>query len=603
MSVKDVNPDRLSVAKDEAMKLIDSQHPDDTGMVIEFNSRATIRQPYTRDKNLLLAAVKAIEQTQRPTRIDEALALADSLANPHKSTDDQAVKPPQGEDPGKERTFVAPDGVAATVHLFSDGRFPDVPNFAAGNLSLQYHRIGSPGPEAVNNVGIVTMNAVRDEKDSSKLIVFLRVLNFRPERVEPTLVLEYGRPGDFKVKELELKKTDKDDLSIEPRVVEKPGKDGKGEYRDRPGERAVKFELDDVDETNDVVLHAYLKNHRDQFKLDDEAWLIAGVVRKARVLLVTPGNDVLTNFLDLDETKKVANVTAIKPADLADAAKYRTPAQSGEYDLVVFDRCAPEKDAMPLANTFFIDSVPPPWQRKDMEPLKGAVIRNPSSSHPLMRDLTGLDEIGFSGAFRVDLRAPGVPPRVPRLLEADRETALLFVLPRRAFQDLVLTFPLVNDKGEWTTTWNLKLSFPVFLRNVLYQLGNVSDAAAEENVQPGEVKVLRPDTAVERIEVTDPPPKPTQRPVKRGSSMEFSYQATDKRGVYVATWPGGGRAFAVNLLDEQESNTQPRDEIKLGEQKIEAGRAQRRTYDTWKWVALGALALLLLEWAMYHRRA
>ena len=59
-----------------------------------------------------------------------------------------------------------------------------------------------------------------------------------------------------------------------------------------------------------------------------------------------------------------------------------------------------------------------------------------------------------------------MPPRVPRLLEADRDTALLFVLPRRAFQDLVLTFPLV-DRGLWTTTWNLKLSFPIFLRNVL----------------------------------------------------------------------------------------------------------------------------------------
>ena len=73
--------------------------------------------------------------------------------------------------------------------------------------------------------------------------------------------------------------------------------------------------------------------------------------------------------------------------------------------------------------------------------------------------------------------------------------------------------------------------------------------------------------------------------------------------MYVATWPGGARAFAVNLLDEEESNIQPRDEIKLGEQKVEAGGQQRRLYETWKWVALGALALLLLEWAMYHRRA
>jgi hypothetical protein len=286
---------------------------------------------------------------------------------------------------------------------------------------------------------------------------------------------------------------------------------------------------------------------------------------------------------------------------LKDHAKYGGPARTGEFDQVDFDRCAPaSEDAMPLANTFFIDAVPPPWQRKDMPPLKNALIRNPASSHPLMRHLSGLDEIAFTGAFRFDMRDPRVPPRTPRLLEADRETAVMFSLPRRSFQDVVLAFPLVNDKGEWTTTWNLKLSFPVFLRNVLYVLGNITDAAAEENVQPGQARLLRPDGAVDRIEVTDPEKRQTQ--VKRGTALEFVYQATENVGVYQATWPGGGRSFAVNLLDAEESNTQPRDEIKLGAQHIEAGQPRRQTYDTWKWVALAALVLLVLEWAVYHRR-
>ena len=38
--------------------------------------------------------------------------------------------------------------------------------------------------------------------------------------------------------------------------------------------------------------------------LDDEAWLVAGVVRKARVLIVTPGNVVLRTFFDLDENAR-----------------------------------------------------------------------------------------------------------------------------------------------------------------------------------------------------------------------------------------------------------------------------------------------------------
>jgi len=294
-------------------------------------------------------------------------------------------------------------------------------------------------------------------------------------------------------------------------------------------------------------------------------------------------------------------VRYLTPAELTDDEKYGRPARAGEYDLVIFDRCAPAREGqMPLANTFFIADVPPPWRRKEMPALKDVLIRNPASGHPLMRHLTGLDEIAFSDAFRFPLKDPRVPPRTAKLLETDRETAVLLVLPRRSFQDLVMTFPLVNDRGLWTTNWNLKLSFPVFLRNVLYALGNVSDAAAEENVQPGQVKVLRPDAAVDLIDVTDP--AGTRRAVRRGAGLEFAYQHTDRVGVYRAAWPGGGRGFTVNLLDAEESNVQPRDEIKLGEQQVAAGQVRRQTYDTWKWVALAALVLLLVEWVIHNRR-
>jgi hypothetical protein len=594
MAVSDVSPSRLEAARKEALEEIDSRPDSDTGMVIDFNARAAILQPYTRDKGLLRAAVRRIQQTQRPTRIDEALALADSLANPYRSTDDAAVRP-AGEDPAKARTYVATDGLVAEVHLYSDGRFPDVPQFAAGNLSLNYHRIGVPGPEAVNNVGIVSLNAVRDEKEPGRVQVFVRLLNFKKEPTEVTLGLEWGPVGRPD------RERDEKPLSLPGRVVE-AGDAAKGlPVKDTPGEGALTFDLADVDESTDFIVHAKLVKHRDQFPLDDEAWLVLGVIRKARVLIVTPGNEVLHNFFDLEDTARVAKVEYLTPAELKDGSKYGRPARAGEFDLVIFDRCAPaSEDALPLGNTFFIDSVPPPWQRKDMPPLQDALIRNPASSHPLMRNLTALDEIAFAGAFKFDLRDPRVPPRTPRLLEADRETAVLFALPRRAFTDLVLAFPLVNDRGEWATTWCLKLSFPVFLRNVLCTLGNISDAAAEENVQPGQVRLLRPEGAPASIEVTGPDKKPAR--VKRGSSQEFAFQGTDQVGVYQATWPGGGRAFAVNLLDADESCTQPRDDVKLGDQRIEAGQQRRQTYDTWKWVALAALALLVVEWAVYHRR-
>ena len=101
---------------------------------------------------------------------------------------------------------------------------------------------------------------------------------------------------------------------------------------------------------------------------------------------------------------------------------------------------------MPLANTFFLADVPPPWKRADLPPLKETQIRNPTSNHPLMRHLTGLDEIAFSEAFRFDLKAAECRRERRVCLETDRETAVLFVLAAAAFQDVVLAFPLVDER-------------------------------------------------------------------------------------------------------------------------------------------------------------
>jgi hypothetical protein len=598
MSVTDVEPNRLAVAKKEALQEIDSHNDDDTGMVIEFSSRASILQPYTNDRGLLRKAVESIKPTQRRTDINEALTLADSLANPLRSTANQAVRP-AGEDPAKARTYVSEknEAIAAEVHVFSDGRFPDVPVFTAGQLSFNYHQVGKPGPEAVDNVGIVSFNAVREEGGTGKVQVFARVLNFRPAATSVRVELEIRVDG-------ELKGIRREAIDLPARVIraaDAPKDENAAGPADRPGEGAVTFDLTGLDDSASVELHAKLLGLSDTFPLDDEAWLVVGVVRKARVLIVTDGNEILSDFFDLEATRKVADVRYLKPVELKDDAKYRRPALDGAFDLVVFDRCAPADEvAMPAGNTFFIGDVPPPWKRAEMPPLENPVIRNPASGHPLMRHLTALDEIAVGEAFRFDLRDQRVPPRTPKLLEADRENALMFALARRSYTDLVMTFPLVNAQGQWATNWNLKLSFPVFLRNVLFMLGDVSDAAAEENVQPGEVKSLRPDAAVKEVTVSDP--AGAAEAIERGVQGDYLYKNTEQVGVYHARWDGGGRAFAVNLLDADESNVQPREAVRLGSQEIPANQERGWSADTWKWGVLAALALLLLEWSFYHRR-
>lgn len=571
MAATDVKPSRLHQAKERALHEIDARSDGDAGMVIVFNARATVLQSYTTDRAPLRRAVKGIEQTQRPTRLDEALLQAAGRANPARGADDQASRP-QGEDPSRAGTYVPAEGIAAEVHLFSDGGFPDVADFSLGNLSLHYHPVGRPG--AADNVGLVSLSAERDTRDRRRLNVFGRIRNYR------------SRPASVRV-QLEVKVAGILQGLHEQRIS--------GEE-----EGVVQFHVYDVSEQADVVLHVKLLDVKDDFPLDDEAWLVVGVVRRARVLLVRPTpNPILEAFLAQMAAEKLAAVTLLDAADLRRPEKYRRPALDGAWDLVIFDRCAPKREQdLPFANAFFIDALPPPWQRAKMPSVKDPRVRGWATKHPLMRDLTGLQDIDVGKAFLFDLRARGVPGRPPRLLESDRENALLFALPRRSFTDLVMTFALVNDKGQWNTFWPLKLSFPLFLRNVLFTLGRVG---GDETTQPGQAKRLRPDVSVSTIDVLAPEGKSSK--LSRGSRPDFAFDKAERVGVYGVRWQGKTqRHFAVNLLDARESDLEPRGAFRVGSEDVRAGRTRKQPHDLWKGLALAALGLLLLEWYISNGR-
>jgi hypothetical protein len=218
--------------------------------------------------------------------------------------------------------------------------------------------------------------------------------------------------------------------------------------------------------------------------------------------------------------------------------------------------------------------------------------------HPVLKYLVALQEIGIAEAFKIK----DLPPRTPRLMEIDQNVTVLFTLNRQLYTDLVMTFSILNSKGEWNSNWPLLPSFPLFLRNVIYTYGNISDGASEETLQAGQVKTLRPDVPVASIEVTDPNDN-VQR-IERGSRTEFTYGQTDRLGLYRVGWNDRKwqRSFAVNLLDAEESSIEPRSTIQIGARAINAGQETRQPRDLWKWLIVAVVGLLLLEWYVYNKR-
>ena len=61
--------------------------------------------------------------------------------------------------------------------------------------------------------------------------------------------------------------------------------------------------------------------------------------------------------------------------------------------------------------------------------------------------------------------------------------------------------------------------------------------------------------------------------------------------------------FCVNLLDADESNIQPREELQFGKYaKVEATTMRRANMELWRTLAALGLAVLMFEWWWYHRR-
>jgi len=186
---------------------------------------------------------------------------------------------------------------------------------------------------------------------------------------------------------------------------------------------------------------------------------------------------------------------------------------------------------------------------------------------------------------------------------------LVFTLPRGGYTDLVMTFPLIGDKGELVTDWPLQTSFPLFFRNVLYILGNVDDSVRSVSVQAGEPVVLRPEAGFKAVRLTTPTRQTYQ--LARSEKNEIVFADTENLGIYnyVVDAPDASlagaeprRGFAVNLLDANESNIEPRRSIRIGTERLTSGEEKTQPRDVWKWILLLAVALLILEWYVYHRR-
>ncbi len=550
---------RLETAKEEIGRLIDRMKPNDSAMIISFSNTANVQQSYTRSRSLLKRKLDGIKQTNRSSEMSEALSAASGLANPGQTSDRES-----------ERDIQVADALKAKLYIFSDGGVKDVPNFSLGNLTPEYRPIGSS--EIPHNVGITAFSISNDSEMGGSLQAFVRLQNSDDE--DHTVTIELYVNGEI----FDVRK----DLKI-------PKEDARG----------LSFDFGQLLQTleSPVPVRIEIKD-KDVYMLDNVVYGVIEPPRQANVLVITRYNKFLEIVMATDRIKKLANVE-FQPPEFMKDNKYVEASTLGAYDLVIYDQCAP--DNMPQCNTMFFSSVPPTGKWQVSEKKFPTVIVDTDAAHPLM------NAVQMGTVTIVEGRALTGPKGTLSLIDA-AYGSIMAVGPRSGFQDLVLGFSLIeyDDQGEGTVNsdWIKKLSFPLFMQNVVMTLGGGSKFNASQGTDPGALMKFRTRFPAQAAQVKSPDGE-TAKLLPRADN-QFIFANTNETGIYEVTDLDTNlvdQLLSVNLLDTRESNLTVRDKLEIGFEEIQGTKDSvpaRQEY--WTWILLVVLVVLLFEWYIYNKR-
>ena len=564
MSAKDTPTGitRLEFAKDEIRKTINQMNRNASMMLISFSDEANVVQSYTKNKSEALARLEAIPQTQRSSDLNEALLAAAGLANPGRTSDRESSLDVQ-----------VAEALDAVLLIYSDGGVQKISRFNQGQLSPEYHAIGNV-EDPPNNVGIIAFSisdpTVGGENDAATQ-VFARLQNSDDEQRSVSVSLFI----DDQLQDAQAS------IDLEPGMS-----------------KGVSFKLPASVVAVDSPVSVRLKIDQDDVYLqDNEAWTVLNPPGKSNVLIISRDNPYFKFACSTDLMKRQANVE-FQDWDYLKEKDYLEKSVLGGYDLVVFEGIVP--DVLPRCNTLLMGVIPKTeWQVASTN--SPTPVFDFDSSHPLMTSV----QMGSVTIFN-SMNLEGPKGSVTLIESADGAIGVL--APRESYQDLVLGFPIVeiDDEGDavFNTDWPRKLSFPIFIQNVVATLGGSGTYSSGQNVKPGDLLTLKRGDGVDQLEVELPNGKKDLLESQQEHSFVFSN--TNSAGIYKVRNPkteSVERLFPVNLLDARESNLQVRETLDLGYSDFKRVQTQiPKRKEWWPWILGMGLVLLTVEWIIYNRR-
>jgi Ca-activated chloride channel family protein len=426
----------------------------------------------------------------------------------------------------------------STVVIVSDGGLP--PDLPALPGPVTYVPVG----RGDDNRAILAL-AVRDGTQGPQ--VFVRVANFDDE--EAAALVELSVDGRlFDARRLTLPPRSEEGLTITGLPLDA---------------RQVTAEL----------------SGGDALAVDDVAWAVRATSQPVQVLFLSPGNVFLERALGLLPRVEVWKAGSLEASNLL----------SFQPSMAVLDGLLPE--ILPPGDLLIVN---PPRSTELFTVggvFTGTQITRVENEDPLLR-YVDLRDVHIARARLV------TPPGWMRVLVQAEGGPLLLAGESEGRRVAVLTFDL------HASDLPLKIAFPILTSNLVSWLAPAGGMEVPSTLRPGDPVTLRPGVDITQVVVESPSGRHWTYPAT-GDSIPFA--ETAEPGIYTVYQSSASSAqsadhFAVNLFSETESDITPRETITIGAQQITVpkdGTPGRQEW--WRWLALAAVAVLLVEWWVHWR--
>ena len=315
----------------------------------------------------------------------------------------------------------------------------------------------------------------------------------------------------------------------------------------------------------------------DDFPIDNQAFAVLVPPKPVKVLLFTKGNYFLEKLL------------AAHPNIVLEQSAFASPGswehQVEQQDIIIMDRMSPPFTK--TGNYLLIDSYSP-----DLPLFPGNTIENPAISdwdrnHPIMKNL---DWAGIHPevATRVQVIAEDSDETLHSLVES-RQTGLLYTYENEDLRVVQFAFDLNRS------VLPMKVAFPVLMNNIFRWLYPYKFEFASLQSQAGSPFPLQLRSRTQEVTIQLPSGKiETHFP----ESSRFHFFNTMETGIYLAQQGRSNQFFAVNLLNEQESDIRV-PEFPNADTRTALGLIVNKAiaqYSLWGFLFLMAALFILLEW-------